>query len=148
MLNYKGCLILVSHDRYFLDRLADHIFIFEGKGQIKDFVGNYTQYRERKEQEARQEKEDKLKEKKGKENNLSVKPKEKKKLSYKEKLEYEGLEKEIENLEKEKAELEAFLSSGTTDFEKLEQASSRIGKVSELLDDKTMRWLELDEFNQ
>lgn len=148
LLNYKGCLILVSHDRYFLDRLADHLFVFEGNGKIKDFVGNYTDYRNKQELEEKQEKEMKSKEKQEKEITQPQKTKEKKKLSYKEKLEYENLEKEIEKLESEKSELEDFLNSGTTDFEGLQKASSRIAEVNELIDEKSMRWLELDEFNQ
>lgn len=144
LLNYSGCLILVSHDRYFLDKLTDHLFIFEGNGKIRDYYGSYTKYSFEKEQEKR------LDEKKNKqqlpETKKTTKPKVKTKLSFKEQREYESLEKEIEQLEKEKAATETLLNSGIQDYEKLNKLSSRIGELMELIDIKTLRWMELDEF--
>jgi ATP-binding cassette subfamily F protein uup len=144
LLNYSGCLILVSHDRYFLDKLTDHLFIFEGNGKIRDYYGSYTKYSFEKEQEKR------LDEKKNKqqlpETKKTTKAKVKTKLSFKEQREYESLEKEIEQLEKEKAATETLLNSGIQDYEKLNKLSSRIGELMELIDIKTLRWMELDEF--
>jgi len=142
--NYSGCLILVSHDRYFLNKLTDHLFIFEGNGKIRDFYGSYTKYSFEKEQEKR------LDEKQNKqqlpETKKPAKPKVKTKLSFNEQREYEALEKEIEQLENEKAKAEAILNSGINDYEKLNKLSSRIGELMETIDAKTLRWMELDEY--
>jgi len=142
--NYSGCLILVSHDRYFLNKLTDHLFIFEGNGKIRDFYGSYTKYSFEKEQEKR------LDEKQNKqqlpETKKPAKPKVKTKLSFNEQREYEALEKEIEQLENEKAKAEAILNSGIDDYEKLNKLSSRIGELMETIDAKTLRWMELDEY--
>ena len=144
LLNYSGCLILVSHDRYFLNKLTDHLFIFEGNGKIRDFYGSYTKYSFEKEQEKR------LDEKQNKqqlpETKKPAKPKVKTKLSFNEQREYEALEKEIEQLENEKAKAEAILNSGINDYEKLNKLSSRIGELMETIDAKTLRWMELDEY--
>ncbi len=142
--DFKGCLLLVSHDRYFLNRLTEHLFVFEGDGKIKDLYGNYNDYKALKEQEERELRKQQAKEKEPvvrKAKSIS------KKLSFNEKREYEMLEKEIEKLEQEKTVCEEVLNSGTTDYEKLEEASSRVGEIMELLDEKTLRWLELDERN-
>ncbi len=147
LLNFGGCLIIVSHDRYFLDKLCDHLFLFKGDGMIKDFYGNYTQYRNKEEENIKLERKQKAVNKKNEIKEKSVKKqKEKTKLSFNEKREYENLEKEIEFLEKEKTELETKLNSGTENYEELEKTSSRIGEVIELIDEKTLRWMELDEF--
>ena len=137
--NFKGCLILVSHDRFFLDRLTDHLFVFKGNGEIKDFYGNYTSYRIAKEKESKQTK---IQEKKApvkKEKNKQ------KKLSFNEKREYETLEKEIETLEAEKAILENTMNAGTMDYQELEKTASRIAELIKAIDEKTLRWMELEE---
>ncbi|MEA5005126.1 MAG: ABC-F family ATP-binding cassette domain-containing protein [Rikenellaceae bacterium] len=135
---FKGCLIIVSHDRYFLDKLADHIFVFEGHGVIKDYVGKYTEYREYVREVEREKVSKQVKEPK------EEKQTEKKGLTYKEKRELEALEKEIESLEKEKSDLEAALSSGILTPKDLTEKSVRIGKVISLIETKSDRWLELN----
>ncbi len=145
--DFQGCIILVSHDRYLMDRLVDHIFLFKGNGEIKDFYGNYTEYRLVQEEEQKKQRELKSSSKKpAKHKETKKEPKPKTKLSFNEKREYEQLEKEIEELEKEKLELEALLNSGVDEYEKMAETSTRIGKLMELIDDKTLRWMELDEF--
>ena len=142
---YGGCLLLVSHDRYFLDKLVDHLFIFEGDGKIKGYHSNYTQYRLLMDEQDKRLKLELTSEKK--EKKKSIKPvSEKKKLSYHEKIEYESLMPEIENLEEEKLVLENKIGLGEASYEELEKLSIRIGEVIELIDEKTMRWMELDEF--
>ena len=145
---YKGCLILVSHDRYFMDKLADHLFIFKGDGELKDFYGNYTDYQIEREVIEKQQREKKLASKKAEEEKrkASQAPKAKTKLTFKEKREYDLLEQEIETLEQEKAELESEINSGETDYTKLQQMGSRIAELINLMDDKTLRWMELDEY--
>lgn len=146
---YKGTLVIVSHDRHFLDRLVDHLLIFCGEGKVKDFVGSYSQYREyMKDLEA--EKKSKAREEE-KASKASVTPKEQpsrnpdapRKLSYKEQREKETLEKEIAELETEKAELEGLMNGGLTDHADLQRVTVRFGEVSTLLDEKETRWLEL-----
>ncbi len=146
LLNYKGCLILVSHDRYFLDKLSDHLFIFEGEGKVKDFYGSYTQYKDKLEEEKRQKNRQKATEKELIKNENRRKPKQiSNKLSYNEQKEYEFLESEIEILENEKSELESAIGVGITDYEELREMSSRIAEIISLVDQKTMRWMELAE---
>ena len=150
---FGGFLIIVSHDRHFLDKLVDHLFIFCGNGLVKDFVGSYSEYREFiKEYEAEQRsiaraEEKAAKEKAAKEAVSSAPevPAKKKKLSYKEQKELEQLEKDLESLAAEKAALEDKLGSGTLPFEELQSASERIGQIMELTDEKELRWLELSE---
>lgn len=142
---FKGCLIIVSHDRFFLDKLTEHLFIFKGEGKIRDFYGSYQKYRDEKKREESTKK-TKLKQEKSrspKPDNSEVDGKQK--LSFKEKTEYEQLGKEIEVLEGEKEELQNLMNSGSDDFEKLQKASKRVGEIIELLDEKSLRWLELDE---
>jgi ATP-binding cassette subfamily F protein uup len=150
---YQGCLLIVSHDRYFMDRLTDHLFVFEGHGEIRDFPGNYTQYRlwkkEQEEESKLQPGGNKLQQTgKGlqgtgvKEQDLDI---EKKKLSYKEKREFELLQKEIEDLEKEKKDITDKLNSSSLPYEQLQQFSNRIGEITQILDQKEMRWLQLSE---
>ncbi len=150
---FGGSLIIVSHDRHFLDKLVDHLFIFCGNGLVKDFVGSYSEYREFiKEYEAEQRSiaraEDKAaKEKAAKEaaqNAVPEAPK-KRKLTYKEQKELEQLEKDLEAMAAEKAELEARLSTGAMGFEELQKASERIAEIIESTDEKELRWLELSE---
>ncbi|AWO01191.1 ABC transporter [Chitinophaga alhagiae] len=142
--NYQGCIIIVSHDRYFMDKLVDHLFVFEGDGEVRDFPGNYTQYRD---WEKDQEKIRAEPPKPAVENTPAALPQEQKvrKMSFKEKREMELLEKEIETLEQEKKLLVGQMAAGNLPFEQLNQASLRIGEVMQLLDEKGMRWLELSE---
>jgi len=135
---FRGCLIIVSHDRYFLDKLADHIFVFEGNGVIKDYVGKYSEYREYVRELEREKAPKPVKE--AKEEVQTTK----KGLTYKEKREVEALESEIESLEKEKSDLEAALSSGILSPKDLTEKSVRIGEVISLIEIKSDRWLELN----
>lgn len=141
--SYQGCIIIVSHDRYFMDKLVDHLFVFEGDGVVRDFPGNYSQYREWERDQEKVKTTETPVEEKPKE---PEKPEQKsRKMSFKEKRELELLEKEIEGLENEKKQLDAQLADGTLPYDQLENASRRIGEVMQLLDDKGMRWLELSE---
>ncbi len=142
LLRFEGCLLIVSHDRYFLDRLIDHVFVFRSPGDIKDFPGNYTSYRLR---DASTKASSKQKEKAEKPRKSSQE-KEKIKLTYKEQREFESLEKEIEGLEKEKVQLLAQMNSGDLTSEDLLAASERFSDIENLLNTKTDRWLELSEF--
>lgn len=140
--NFNGCLIVVSHDRYFMDKVVDHLLVFNGQGDIRDFPGNYTQYREWKERSERQEKEAvQPKEEK----NTRVRLNEKRKLSFKEKREFEQLEQEISDLEEEKKQIEEALCSGTLSVEDLTEKSKRLPQLADLIDEKTLRWMELSE---
>jgi ABC transport system ATP-binding/permease protein len=148
--DYQGCIIIVSHDRYFMDRLVDHLFVFQGDGDIRDFPGNYSQYRlALKDNEKLTDAGTLMSENKQEKilNPVVVTsvPEEKKKLTFKEKREFELLEKEIADLNKEKENITATLSSGTAPFEQLQSMSNRIGEITALLDDKELRWLELSE---
>ena len=146
--SFKGCLLIVSHDRYFLDKTVDHLFIFRDGGQVKDFVGQYSEYREYiKEQEMLEAREAKAAAEKAQK---SVKPQNnttpsRRKLSYKEQRELEQLETEIPALEQQKSELETALSSGELSIEELTAASAKIVELIKLLEEKEMRWLELSE---
>ena len=149
---FGGSLIIVSHDRHFLDKLVDHLFIFCGNGLVKDFVGSYSEYREFiKEFEAEQRSQARAKEKSEKEQaakeaaKTAEAPAKKKKLTYKEQREMEQLEKDLEALAAEKAELEEKLSSGSLPFDELQCASQRIGAIMEETDEKELRLLELYE---
>ncbi len=144
---YKGCLIIVSHDRSFMDHIVDHLFVFEGNGKIKDYHSNYTQYRLEKLREQKEQKKSaaSAKENKAVQKNSPTLPS-KRKATYKEQKEYEALTAEIESLTNEKAELEQKLSDGSlTDATEITRASTRIGELMTLLDEKELRWLELDE---
>ena len=152
---FGGSLIIVSHDRHFLDKLVDHLFIFCGNGLVKDFVGSYSEYREFiKEYEAEQRSQARAKEKSEKEQaakdsaRTAEVPAKKKKLTYKEQREMEQLEKDLESLASEKAELEEKLSSGSLPFDELQNASQRIGAIMEETDEKELRLLELYEIGQ
>lgn len=144
---FKGCVIVVSHDRYFMDKVVDHLLAFQGSARIKDFPGNYTQYREWKEVQEllEKEKEHAAKPKEEKVQQAQPKNDEKKKLSFKEKREFEELDALIPQLEEEKANLENELSSGTLSTDELLQKSNRISQLIEAIEEKTMRWLELSE---
>lgn len=148
--SYPGSVLIVSHDRFFLDKLADHLFVFEGEGKVKDFVGSYSDYRDyikevEKEKRAKEQAAEKSAKEKVVRNNENPAAATKKKLSYKEQRELEQLEKEIPELEEEKKKLEEALSSGSLSVEALTNGSHRIGTILELLDEKALRWLELSE---
>jgi ATP-binding cassette subfamily F protein uup len=141
LLDFQGCLIIVSHDRYFMDRLVDHLFVFEGQGEIRDFPGNYSQYREgQKQKEAAEAEEGKPLVQKSEPVAMV-----KKKLSYKDQREFEMLEKELPELEKERTALYEQLAASDLPFEKLQQHSERIHTLNHLIDEKELRWLELSE---
>jgi ATP-binding cassette subfamily F protein uup len=146
---FEGCLIIVSHDRYFLDKIVEHTFYFEGEGKIKDVLGNYTAYRKYLKQE---EVDKKNASKKSKDNTTNSTPKiveapkEKKKLSYKEKVEFDALEKDMESLNKENSTIAEQLNAGITDTDEMKKVSLRMSEIANLLATKEDRWLELSEF--
>ena len=149
LMAFKGCLLIVSHDRYFLDKTVDHLFIFREGGVVKDFVGQYSEYREYvKEQEAEEARQAKIAAEKAQRNKpqppTSATPS-RRKLSYKEQRELEQLEVELPQLESEKTALEEKLSSGTLSHEELSAAAARIGEIINQIEEKEMRWLELSE---
>ena len=145
--DFKGCVIVVSHDRYFMDKVVDHIFVFGGEGEIKDFPGNYSDWRDwRNEEKAAAAKEAAEKNAKSTAPKQNYRTESKRKLTFKERKEYESLEEEIMALEDEKAEIEQAMSSGTLDNDTLVKKSMRIQEVIALIDEKSMRWLELSEF--
>ncbi|MCQ2137669.1 MAG: ABC-F family ATP-binding cassette domain-containing protein [Bacteroidales bacterium] len=143
---FKGSLMIVSHDRHFLDRIVDHLLVFCGDGVVKDFIGNFSEYRSYiKDYEAKAAAESRAaaaaEPKAGKTQNLP----QKKKLSYKDQRELDMLEKELAALAEEKAELESQIASGSLDYQALQRASGRIGEIISLTDEKEMRWLELSD---
>jgi ATP-binding cassette subfamily F protein uup len=142
--DFPGCVIVVSHDRYFMDKVVDHLLVFKGQGEIKDFPGNYTQYREFSSGEKEEEKSEKSvkNEKKQPSNNVATA---KRKLSYKEKRELEQLEKDIATLEAEQKQIEEALCGGTTSVDEITALSKRLPVLKDELDEKSMRWLELSE---
>lgn len=150
---FQGSLIVVTHDRHFLDRIADHLFVFCGDGTIKDFVGSYSEYREyireyeaaKKSQAAKEEQAKKSQNRQNTQTSNGGSDGAKRKMSFKEKREMETLEKETAALEEEKAALESVLSSGSQDYAAIQKASERIGEIIALLDEKEMRLLELYE---
>lgn len=159
--SFPGCVLIVSHDRYFLDKIADHLFIFTGGGRVKDYVGKCSEYRayvaameqasarqevklQQSAKPAAQREQQAQKEQPAAQSSASAAPK-RKRLSYKEQRELEEVTNAIAELESEKAELERELSSGTLQGDELRRASERIGEVISLLDEKEMRWLELND---
>ena len=149
--NFQGCVLIVTHDRYFMDKLVDHLFVFEGNGVVRDYPGNYTEYRIRKDMEDRAAAAGKTEIAIGesKANIPIVKSSEsatsKRKLSSKEKREYDQLEKDIAKLEVEKEMLTEKLNSGISNHKEIMECSEQIGKIIEALETKGMRWLELSE---
>ncbi len=138
--NFRGCLIVISHDRYFMDKVVDHLFVFHGEGKVQDFPGNYTQYRETsKECRSSEVQEFRSLEVKG----TKVKTEQKRRLSFKEKKELEELEVRMPKLEEEKNQLETLLSGGSSSADEIAQASKRYQEVQEELDEAEMRWLEI-----
>lgn len=142
LMNFKGCLIIVSHDRYFMDKVVEHMFVFEGQGKIRNFPGNYTLYRDAQLVEELKQKQIEKPVKVKKE-----KPKQttKTRMTFNEKREFEQLERDMESLNEEKAEIETAMSSGTLSNDDLITKSDRIQEVMDLIDEKEMRWLELSE---
>ena len=142
--DFPGCVIVVSHDRYFMDRVVDHLLVFKGQGEIKDFPGNYTQYRE---WQALQPKESASAAQKPVKVTIDTRSERetKRKMSFKEKREFEQLEKDIATLEDEKKQIEDALSSGTLSVDEITQMSKRLPLLNDELDEKSMRWLELSE---
>ena len=156
LLDFQGCVLIVSHDRYFLDRLVDHVFAFEGNGVVKDFPGNYSEYRQWKfdSEDELEELEREAKKQKALETKVEEVAKpvletpvftEKKKRSYKEEKELEGLESELPELEKKKTDIENKLASGLTDANEIEKLSSQFSFILKSIDEKTLRWLELQD---
>lgn len=150
--DFHGCVIVVSHDRYFMDKVVDHLLVFHGDGKVKDFPGNYTQFREWEKLESmREDASHKVKQ----ESKAAVsatnetrrnRNEEKRRLTYKEKMEFQQLEQDIETLEAEKASIEAALSGGSISVEQITEMSKRLPLLNEELDEKSMRWLELSEY--
>lgn len=146
--SFKGCVIVVSHDRYFMDKVVDHLLVFKGDAEIKDFPGNYSDFRDWEfDSEERRAKSEKRKVSVETQNIVSEKQPDtaKRKMNFKEKQEFESLEKEIPALETEKLKIETALSSGTLSNDEIMVASKRFAELCDLIDDKTMRWLELSE---
>ena len=143
--DFPGCVIVVSHDRYFMDKVVDHLLVFKGQGEIKDFPGNYTQYRE---WSALEESKETKESRDSKETNkASYRHDERRRLSYKEKREMEQLEKDIAVLEEEKKQIEEALCGGTTSVDEITAMSKRLPQLNDELDEKSMRWLELSEID-
>lgn len=141
--HFKGCVIVVSHDRYFMDKVVDHLLVFRGGGDIRDFPGNYSDYREWKRAKAERDKKTVAKPKE--EPAKRVRPVEKRRMSFKERQEFERLEVEIASLEEEKKMIEAALCSGALGVDELVEKSKRLPALNDELDEKSMRWLELSE---
>ncbi len=146
--NFPGCLIVVSHDRYFMDKMVDHIFVFEGEGEIKNIIGNYTTYRENQKKATLQKQATKqeIKPKKEPEKVKKDTTQSKKKLSYKEQEEFKKLDQKIIALETEKEKLTAILYSGNATSEELNESSKRLGELTQELNEKTERWMYLADF--
>ena len=143
--NFGGCLIVVSHDRYFMDKVVDHLLVFNGEGDIRDFPGNYTQYRAWKEEKLRHDREQEKPRDEKPQASWRQRENNKRRLSFKERREMEQLEEDIAALEEEKKSLEAALCSGQLSMEELTEKSKRLPALNEELDEKSMRWLELSE---
>lgn len=148
--NFKGCVLVVSHDRYFMDKIVDHLLVFEGDAKVRDYPGNYTQYRDWRDMNDEIERQKKLSEKSSvsvaptdkNRNNSDIKPR---RLTYKEQKELESLESEIENLEAEKNDLETRLASGNCVVSDIETYAKRLAVISSQVEEMTLRWMELSE---
>lgn len=152
---FKGCVIVVSHDRYFMDKVVDHLLVFQGQGDVRDYPGNYTQYREWKEEKMRFEREQQNQQKKDTAKNIqgnakTEKPRSehKRKLTYKERMELQTIEADIARLEEEKTQLEEALCSGALSVDELTEKSIRLPQLNAELDEKMMRWMELSEIGE
>lgn len=139
---YKGCLLVVSHDRYFMDEVVDQLFVFQGDGMVKGFMGNYSQYKDYLDAKLKEERKEQNAQKR--EDAKPVKQREKTKRSFKEEREYNQLAADIAALEAEKTQITETLNT-ETDYQKLQQMGNRIQEINDLLDEKELRWLELDE---
>ncbi len=146
--NFQGCLIVVSHDRYFMDKMVDHLFVFEGEGVIKDIVGNYTDFRKKQIQDKRDDKNgvSKVKIEKVVEEKSKVKEELKRKLTFNEKAEFESLEKNLEKLELDKATILAKISSEGVSNQDVYELGVKLGEIVSEIEEKTNRWIELSEF--
>lgn len=145
LIDFPGCVIIVSHDRYFMDKVVDHLLVFKGNGIVKDFPGNYTQYRE---WSSLKSKEDVDKPQKEHRPNVRQRTEQRQRMTYKERMEFAQLEKEIASLEAEQKQLEEQLCSGTLSVDELTEKSKRLPQLKEELDAKELRWLELSEIEQ
>ncbi|WP_297253639.1 ribosomal protection-like ABC-F family protein [uncultured Prevotella sp.] len=145
--DFPGCVIIVSHDRFFMDKIVDHLLVFRGNGDIKDFPGNYTQFREWESLKPKAETADKSNATSEKKEKREFVGEQRRKKTYKEKCEFERLEKEIAELEKEQKQIEEELCSGTLSIEQLTEKSKRLPIIKESLEEKEMRWLELSEID-
>ena len=145
---YKGCLLLVSHDRHFMDEVVDQLFVFQGDGRVKGFMGNYSQYKEYLQEKEQEERQAARKADAGKssEESLRKAPREKKKRSFKEEREYQQLTEDIAALEAEKEKIHQEMAA-VTDYQKLQEMGNRLEEIKDLLDEKELRWLELDEWS-
>ena len=146
--DFPGCVIVVSHDRYFMDKVVDHLLVFKGQGEIKDFPGNYTQYREWASSPSSSSSPSSTSTSSGTSTTSpkgSYRHEDRRRLSYKEKREMEQLEKDIEALEQEKKQIEEALCGGTTSVDDITAMSKRLPQLNDELDEKSMRWLELSE---
>ncbi len=146
--DFDGCILLVSHDRFFMDKIVDSIFVFEGEGKIKNYPGNYTQYRQSRKKivQAPKPKNTSVSKTRKKSSDTTIQAK--RKLSFKEKREMEMLEALIEELQNEKSEIEKQLNSGTLNSDELNEKSERFAEVINQLDDRELRWLELSEIEE
>ena len=145
--DFPGCVIIVSHDRFFMDKIVDHLLVFRGNGDIKDFPGNYTQFREWESLKPKAETADKSNATSEKKEKREFVGEQRRKKTYKEKCEFERLEKEIAELENEQKQIEEELCSGTLSIEQLTEKSKRLPIIKESLEEKEMRWLELSEID-
>ena len=145
--DYPGCVIIVSHDRFFMDKIVDHLLVFNGEGVIKDFPGNYTQYREWESLKPKETQNDKKLVDTEKKEKREFVGEQRRKKTYKEKCEFEQLEKDIAKLEQEQKEIEEALCSGTLSIDELTEKSKRLPEIKEALEEKEMRWLELSEID-
>ncbi|MBQ1773586.1 MAG: ABC-F family ATP-binding cassette domain-containing protein [Prevotella sp.] len=145
--DFPGCVIVVSHDRYFMDKVVDHLLVFKGDGVIKDFPGNYTQYRQWNAMQSKEETKQEPKRQQTPRSSNAGMNEQKRKMSFKEKREFEQLEKDIEALEAEQKRLEEELCSGTLSVDALTEKSKRLPVLKDELDEKSMRWLELSELS-
>ena len=145
--DFPGCVIIVSHDRFFMDKIVDHLLVFRGNGDIKDFPGNYTQFREWESLKPKAETADKSNATSEKKEKREFVGEQRRKKTYKEKCEFERLEKEIAELEKEQKQIKEELCSGTLSIEQLTEKSKRLPIIKESLEEKEMRWLELSEID-
>lgn len=145
--DYPGCVIIVSHDRFFMDKIVDHLLVFNGEGVIKDFPGNYTQYREWESLKPKETQNDKKLADTEKKEKREFVGEQRRKKTYKEKCEFEQLEKDIAKLEQEQKEIEEALCSGTLSIDELTEKSKRLPEIKDTLEEKEMRWLELSEID-